>query len=71
MSRLPPNRSTNATAMVPSSNSVTAGENWSPLLYRLSLTSPPTLLPAESYLCPTTAAPAGLCVRLKSVQTTT
>jgi hypothetical protein len=68
---LPPTRSMNATAILPSDKRVTAGENWSPELNRLSLTSPPTLLPAASYLCPTTALPRGLCVRLPSSQTTT
>jgi hypothetical protein len=58
-------------ATFPLGSAVIAGENWSPAENWLILTSPPTLLPRESYRCPTMAEPLGLCVLLLSVQTTT
>jgi hypothetical protein len=46
---------------------MTNPSHWSPEENWLILTS--TLLPSESYRCPTMAEPLGLCVRLLSVQT--
>jgi hypothetical protein len=68
---LPKNESTNAIATLPLGRAVIAGDDWSPEENWLILTSPATLLPRESYRCPTMAVPLKLCVPLPSVQTTT
>ena len=63
--------------MSPFASVVTAGSDWSPVVNRLRLTSPPwagsppTLLPAASQRWPTIASPRELKVSLVSVHTTT